>query len=376
MTDERNGLENEDFSPEELRRERTVTLPEFCHALGELIVEACPAFWPVDTLEKDDTVDTIGYNSLAITFGIHPQEIAGKPEGPLGLPEQFGKAGFEHNPESIEHLLNCILNEYQEINARFTVHLRKPGTKESYETGRSSVQLQFLSFFAALWRLKYGKIHSAEVEPRTGYKKGGYDQSKKMLFPCFVLDMLTNQWKGSGDSRLAAYIDGKLDYYSQAAFSSSRLQIAASTYLEEMNSSASINADSTAKTLLTILANSHRQKYQESAYDIEHLISRDSLRTKQGGTYAYKYFKIAGGGLGNLAFLSKSENRSKGSKTLSQNKGELYSLNATREFVDDVSALSDADYHLRDGKSEDAKKFISNRARCMFDRLISILDIS
>lgn len=43
LTEDRDGLEIEDFSAEEMRRERIVTLPEFCHALGELVISRCRA---------------------------------------------------------------------------------------------------------------------------------------------------------------------------------------------------------------------------------------------------------------------------------------------------------------------------------------------
>ena len=203
LTDAREGLEIEDFSSEEMRRERVVTLPEFCRALGELVIEQCSACWPAKTIEQDDTVDTIGYNTLAIAFGIRPQEIAGKKGGQPGLPDIFANAGFENAPAAIERLIERTLSEYGEINGRFARYLRKPGSKEAYETSKSSGQLQFLSFFAALWFIRYGAIRSTDFEPKPGYKKMGYAETTRNLFRCFVLDMLTNQWKGSGDSRSA-----------------------------------------------------------------------------------------------------------------------------------------------------------------------------
>lgn len=130
LTEDRDGLEIEDFSAEEMRRERIVTLPEFCHALGELVISRCRACWPDKAAEQDDTVDTIGYNTLAIAFGLRPQEIAGKKEGPQGLPDVFANAGFEDNPAATEHLVKCMLAEYDEINGRFAKFLKNQAAEK------------------------------------------------------------------------------------------------------------------------------------------------------------------------------------------------------------------------------------------------------
>lgn len=373
LTDAREGLEIEDFSSEEMRRERVVTLPEFCRALGELVIEQCHACWPAKTIEQDDTVDTIGYNTLAIAFGIRPQEIAGKKGGQPGLPDIFANAGFENAPAAIERLIERTLSEYGEINGRFARYLRKPGSKEAYETSKSSGQLQFLSFFAALWFIRYGAIRSTDFEPKPGYKKMGYAETMRNLFRCFVLDMLTNQWKGSGDSRLGNYIDGTLTYANSSAFSKAKLESAAQSYLESIDNSESINVDPIAKTLLTVLANNNAHAYCESLYDIEHLISRETLRSKKSGQYAYKAYKLPGGNLGNIAFLSSSENRSKGSTTLPASGGELFAFNGEREYIFDGKCLLDADIDLKTGKPETARKFLHERAQIMLEALVKML---
>lgn len=384
LTEDRGGIEIENFNAGEMRQQRVITLPEFCHALGELIIETCPAFWPSNTSRNNDTVDTIGYNSLAIVFGIPPQELSGKPakhkseSSKQGVPDRFRNAGFEEDPDAVETLISRIIAEYREINGRFMLHLKKPGTANpqgsGYETAKSSVQLQFLSFFAALWRLHYGHVGSSHFEPKPGYKKQGYEQALRMLFRCFTLDMLTNQWKGSGDSRLAKYINGTLEYYSDAAFTKERLRAAADAYLEDNEHVGNINADPIAKTVLTILANSQINRYTGSSYDVEHLVTQKALRTKIGNGYAYKTQSIAGGSLGNLAFLTTEENRAKGAICASDAGGELFTFDGSREFIESGSELRTANYDLLQKKSADsAKLFIRNRASIMLDKLIDIV---
>lgn len=378
LTEERSGLIIEDFDPKQMRDDRQVTLPELCHALGEMIVERVPACLPKKTLENDNAVDTIGYNTLAIVFGIKPQDIAGKPpvtgksKGLPSLPDRFGDSSFENKPDAIEELIEKILNEYDAVNGRFERHLRKPGNRTDYETSRSNGQLQFLSFFAALWTLRYGAVKSTSIEPLPN-SKTGHERTLKRIFPCFILDMLTGQWKGSGDSRLGNYIDGTLDYLSTASFSKEKLEVAVNSHLDEITHAESVNKDPVALTLLTTASNMHRNLYQDNSYDVEHLISRDVLQKKTEGVSRYKAFKIAGGSLGNLAYLSTSANRAKGSTSLPESNGELFKFDGSREFIEDGQALADANHNLKSNQPEAAKRFIEQRARIILDSIVEVL---
>ncbi len=359
LTVDRGGLVIEDFSPEEMKNSGKVTLPEFCHALGELIVEECKACWPKKAVESDDIVDTIGYTTLAIVFGLPPKEIK-------DLPERFASAGFENNEAAVEKLLQETIREYQRINGAFAKYLRKPGLEDSFETSKTSSQLQFLSFFAALWHLRFGVIGSTVIEPLSGYKHKGYEATRENLFPSFLHDLLTNQWKGSGDTRLGNFVNGNLNYI--VPVRKEKLQVAMSAYLEEVDQSESINIDPTAKTLLTVFANSHPDEYKAEKYDYEHLIPRDVLNAKQGGTAAYKAFKIPGGNLGNIAFLDAGFNRAKKSKTLPDAIEEMFSLDGSREELD-PRELKDAYLELLAGDPDGAKRFMSDRAASIARRI-------
>lgn len=363
LTSDRGGLVIEDYSPEEMKNNRVVTLPEFCHALGELILKECDACWPKKALNSDDTIDTIGYNTMAIIFGIHPKEIK-------EIPEKFALAGFENNGEAIEKLLKDILHEYKEINGRFAQHLKRPGTDNKYETVKTSGQMQFLSFFAALWYIHYGAINSSSYEPLSGYKHKGYEITCKNIFPTFIHDVITNQWKGSGDSRLGNYVNGNFDY--KNPISKEKLKVVGSVYLEELSGTESINVDPVAKTLITVFANSQLDKYSESTYDYEHLIPRDTLNKKHNGQAAYKIFNIPGGGLGNIAYLDSKTNQGKGSKTLFDATSELHSFDGSRELLDG-KFLSAANQELLSGHPEKAKQLMERRAEDVLNVIIEHL---
>lgn len=363
LTDDRGGLVIEDFSSEEMMDSGKVTLPEFCHALGELIIEECSACWPKKAVESDDIVDTIGYMTLGITFGLPPKRIK-------ELPEKFVLAGFENNKVAVEKLLREIMEEYKHIHRAFAKYLRKPGLEERFETSKTSSQLQFLSFFAALWRLRFGAISTTSLEPLSGYKYKGYKTTLENLFPYFIHDLITNQWKGSGDTRLGNYVIGNLNYI--VPISKEKLQIAMSMHLEEVGNLESINIDPTAKTLLAVFANSHSGEYKADKYDYEHLIPRDALNTKENGIAAYKAFKIPGGNLGNIAFLDASFNRAKKAKTLFDAIEEMFSLDGGREEVNPAE-LNSAYLELLAGDADAAKRFMTNRAEAIAARIVDFI---
>lgn len=368
LTESRQGIEIEDYSESEMRNNRQVTLPEFCRALGEMIMEACPACWPAPCKSTEDSIDTLGYNTLAIVFGIKPTNIE-------ELPEYFDGSFLDGNPVAVEKTLGQILDEYRTINHQFARYLKKPDREqETYETSKTTGQLQFLSFFAALWRLHYTKSNSGvgfDIVER--YKHRGYKESCNNLFGWFLIDALTNQWKGSGDSRLGAYVDGSRTYTS--SYSKDQLLSALFDWIEQEKDQASINLDPLAKTLLTVFSNCNgrQDQYNELRYDIEHLFSRDLLNAKVDGMPRYKHYAIPGGSLGNILYLSAGLNRSKGATNLAPYAQEEYSLNRERHFLPDETELINAERALENGDPQRVKCILVKRAKCLAEEIASSL---
>lgn len=361
LTDDRGGLEIEDFDAEEMRKTRTVSLPEFCHSLGQEILRCCPACWSAKTMDLDDAVDTIGYNSLAIVFGIKPQDIN-------RLAKEYHDSGLEEAPGMVDRLIDSILTEYKAINNQFARHLRKPGeanqgsTPNCFENGKALGQLQFLSFFAALWRIRYG-FDTIRVEPKPGYDKAEYKRTRQCLFGSYLIDLLTGQWKGSGDSRLASYIDGSRTYL--ASLNEGALHGALTSWLEQEKSTPSINIDTETKILITVFASSTPADYKSQSYDFEHIIARKVLNKKDGDIQLYRALNIPGGRLGNIMLLSSSQNRSKHEKNLGMAAGEELQIISDRNYLPSKRELNDIEFDLRDGSSDKFMKMFDYRSKCI-----------
>ena len=366
LTNDRNGLEIEDFDADDMRASNKVSLPEFCHALGQEIMATCPACWPMNMQQQDDAVDTIGYLSLAIVFGLKPQEVN-------LLAKQYNASGYEHDGASIDRLVTSIKSIYSDINDQFAPYLIKPGkvTKSTqpgaFENSKALGQLQFLSFFAALWRIKYGP-DNLRIEELPRYKDL-YKRSLHLLFGGYLIDFLTDQWKGSGDSRLAAYITGDRTYLS--GVSRITLQNALSSWAEREEQAPSINIDTVTKVLLTIFATANPSQYQEDSYDFEHIVARKLLNDKDGsGTPLYKALSLPGGRIGNIMLLSSSQNRSKHEKNLGTIAHEELQIDTSRNFLPEKKDLDDIEYCLRDKNPEPFLQMMRNRKTEIFSVIV------
>lgn len=362
LTESRDGIEIKDFNADEMRGNRTVTLPEFCHALGQQIVRRCPACLPEKTLSLDDAVDTIGYNTLAIIFGIKPQEI-----NTLG--KKYADSGLEDNPEKIEKLLNTALKEYAAINNEFAHYLRKPGkkfegaTSDCFENRQAIGQLQFLSFFAALWRVRYG-IKTEDFEPQVGSKEP-YQRTRKQIFVNYLIDMLNSNWKGSGDNRLAGYIEGNKTYLSSAT--SASLSNAFDRWFEQERNTPSVNVDYVTKILLTVYASLKSKDYNAQSYDFEHIISKKTLNRRIGdGEPIYRQLGIPGGRLGNIMLLDSSHNRSKQEKNLGASAYEEFSIKKERNYLPNANELNHIEDCILDGNNAAFMSMFDNRCDGIF----------
>lgn len=369
LTDDRGGLEIEDFDANEMRESRKITLPEFCHALGQEILRTSYAVWPKSTLDQDDAVDTIGYNSLAIVFGIKPQKIN-------TLAERYFNSELENSPERITKMIKSVLGEYSHINQQFARYLRKPGpsgqggTPAAFENAKAMSQHQFLSFFAALWRIRYGFQEKPTFEPLP-HCKTDHERTLKNLFGSYLIDYLGNQWKGSGDSRLASYIEGTRNYLSGVTRES--VHSALSDWWNQEKSAPSINIDTASKVLLTVCANANPQQYKDQSYDFEHIIARKWLNEKDGAIPRYKALSLPGGRLGNVMFLSSSHNRHKGANSIGLDAFEELDIIRGRSFLPNKGELKEVEFSLRSGNPDPFLKLLDERSKAIFQTIETLL---
>lgn len=369
LTDDRGGVEIENFDAKEMRSERVLNLPELCHALGQEIFEVTPACWPKNDRKQDDKVDTIGYNTLAITFGLTQRDI-GK------LAPRFEEAGYCENPGALDSLMERIIGEYRVINDVFARYLHKPGKgpgrsdPDDFENTKAMSALQFLSFFAALWQIKYGYTHQGR-DPLPKYKDR-YDQTVRNLFSLYLQDTLNHQWKGSGDSRLARYITGDSNYL--VGVTEDSLNAALNNWSSEETSKPSVNIDATTKILLTVFASSKPDEFQCESYDYEHIISRNVLNgVGREGTPRYKELTLPGGRLGNIMLLDSSINRGKHEKSLGSYAGEELDIKESRQFVPKKEEVRNIEYAISNGDRDRFMQMVKSRQLEIFAEIVKFV---
>jgi len=364
--EEKRELVIEDFDPDEMAQSRTINLSEYCFALGELITESVPVFWQsITSAENDkseDTFNVVGYLTTAIALGIDNRTINKMPE----RKDLFQSEGF------VDQLTNSILKEYSVIQSEFEKWLRRPGVEEEYESG-AVTDMQVLSFFAALWHKHYTiDIAKKELQTIEHYKAKGYDATRKNLVAYCVSDVVARAWQGSGDTRLANYyVDTTDTQHTYAApMSSESLNTRLLAWYDDASQRGSVNIEKISKMLLCVYAAPDLTKYKADKYDIEHVISKQKL--KSGNIYING--RIPGGTLGNLMYLSTKTNRGK-------KQFNLYILQENHEGVkfDDgylemldypsKEAIFTAEDQLSHGNASSARNLIDNRTRDMITQI-------
>ncbi|WP_342527687.1 DUF262 domain-containing protein [Chryseomicrobium sp. FSL W7-1435] len=287
------NIEIIDFDEQKMREEKKINLSEFCYALGSIIIETMDSFWSQQDRKKEDLANEIGYSTIGIVLGVSNNK----------LHEIIRHRDIFHNAELLEEMISNIIDTYSNINAKFSIYLRHPGTTGKTE-GKSATNFQILSFFASLWTIKYEKLtlHNG-VKVRSKYINS-YEAALNNFIYYYIHDIISKRWSGTGDKKLnEIYINDNNRYL--LSLEKSNLENKLMEWHDEMVSKGSILFDGSAKTIYTIFSSFERTRYGSINYDFEHVVSRKKLKS------VYKIEKVPAGSLGNIMFLQMNSNRSK-----------------------------------------------------------------
>lgn len=307
------GIEIENFNAELMKKESKINIAELCFAFGQIILESTPVFWN----QKDkDTANEIGYSTMAIILGIKNKDLS-------TIIKEDNKSLFDDS-NLIENILKEAQIIYKDINEFFGKYLHTPGNVHDYKHASGS-NFQILSYFAALWNIRYQlNRDKSNLQSKTGSNKE-YERVLKNLLKWHIHDTVTGYWSGTGDSKLDQIaIENNNKYRNQVE--KEELEGSLKRWYSEQLQKRSINFESTAKMLYTINASFDRNQYKSSKYDLEHVIPKKMI-SKVPNTVS-----IPAGSLGNLMFLDVSTNRGKKEKFLYEYINEETS-NVKPEFV-------------------------------------------
>lgn len=171
---------SEEAPDDESRRNRAYTLFDYLFGLGQFLADKFPRlFKPV----KDDRPSSIGFNLLTACMGLRLQEMAHLPDEIAGL-----------NWADLER---CLLESTRFVDNIFKPMLSKPQYGRKLGPIYHS-ELMIISMIATAYQVRYAKRDLSENDHwRVDRRK-----LKQNLPMYFLYEILHDDWRGSGDSKL------------------------------------------------------------------------------------------------------------------------------------------------------------------------------
>lgn len=342
---EKFDFELDEFSEDDLTKDRRINLYELGVALGEFIVKRLPAL--VSDTEK--SINEIGFGVLGIAGNMDPKNL-NELNGSLDI--------IASNIEEILQKADRISNKLQVIFDKLLSQNSKKDNQNQYHTGLTTTY-KTLSYFAAMWNLEEGSIE----ETKTIQNIPAY----------YVYDAVSGNWGNAGDSRLLTYYtnfnnDIKRNYLKEidkVTFKDDFYSWIENENGQARRFSASTKALETIHANLTYLADSIN--YSE-ALEFEHIYPKARIQKIDKGK------QVLLGRIGDSMYLPKGLNQKKKTNTLYEyDNGNDYS-----DLIKESSYPSEADfrYVFKKLASKDFDAIndrIIKRSRIVADRIIDKL---
>lgn len=274
---EDSAFELDNFSRDEIKQDRKITLSELAIALGNFIEKRLPSLVPQGT---KNTSSELGYGVLGIACNIDNKK----------LDELIEKEEFINS--NLPEILDKISTISTTVNDSFSTILSTPDSLSKFQTGLSTT-FKTLSYFAALWNLS----------PTTQ----SYIQTMNNIRSYYLFDYFNGSWAAHGDTRLHDYYPRINQKNYLTRIDKSDFVKSFKTWLSEKNTGINFTADTTAITAihanLTYLRN---HTPDTDKLEREHIIAKVKIKNVDPNGK-----KIFGNSIGNCMYLIKSKNNSK-----------------------------------------------------------------
>ena len=354
---ETRDVEIEGFNRDKMYEEKKINLSELCYAMGSVIVDSLPVFWPKKD-KDEDLANEIGYSVMGIVLSVENNR----------LHKIIDKKDLLDNSTVIEELTANIVSIFNDINNYFKKYLTLPGTEERYET-KVATNFQILSYFASLWSIKF----RLDEEERSFYinekYKSKYEKALQNFITYFIRDAVTYRWSGTGDKKLNEIYMEKQNRY-LIDIEKVKLESSILEWLDENLLKPSIRINNISKMLLTVTYSFNTHDFKFKNYDFEHVYPRKTI------SKYYKEQNIPGGNIGNIMFLAGALN--KGKRELNLYEYKLEGMEPDKDFLDLVQyplekEMFEAINSLKNGDATKINRSIESRAKSIITSLMNKL---
>ncbi|MDO4917238.1 MAG: DUF262 domain-containing protein, partial [Rothia sp. (in: high G+C Gram-positive bacteria)] len=281
---EDSAFEINDFSRDELKQDRKITLAELGIGLGLFAQDLLPSLIPP---HSKNAHSEIGFGLLGIATGVDNKKLGNLSE----------HADFLN--QNILEILEKVANISKHLDATFSKFLKIPNPSGSvnYQNGLST-SFKTLSYYAALW--------NEDINSES------FRQILDNLIGYYIYDSLNNSWGSHGDTRLYEYYPKTKSRNYETPLDKSEILQAFISWQNDRN--AGINFTPEVKALVAIHANLTylaKSKFNGDKLELEHIIPKKKINLIEGTPK-----KIYGNSLGNCMYLIKTRNNGKKENTL------------------------------------------------------------
>lgn len=325
MYEDRNssGLQTDDYNASSFRNHREVNFYELIFGFGKLISLKYPHLFEY----KDDPSDvpTIGFNLINACLLAKNSDVK---KLNLKLRETFVE------DDKINEFLIEIINCIDRIDKLLSKTIKFKGNSRSGTKVRPlHTEMQIVSIIASYFIMKNveivdedEKVIKVNLKENNRTWKTFLNQFKDNMLKTYILDIIYEKWRGSGDKKLNNIIENP-DFYgrniSEEEFKNG-LNLWFETIKKERKEYKKIsNVKEPEKVILNLVYSeifSAGDQIDDSKYDIEHLVPKGLLRKRLEiiNDSSTETFKLPISSIGNLCFLPEYENRVKKEKTIYQ----------------------------------------------------------
>lgn len=353
-------IEIDDFDSTELKKTKEINVFDLCYGFGKLIKNDYPYLF--GSIKDDIRVDSIGFNLIN-------SSLAEKVKSQKNL----HKTLMEMGNEEINQFLLKLIKEIEYVNRILRIVTSFKGNKRKKNSiSPNHTEYQIVSIIASVFILKYAQL---EFDDDDQIKNSRFDFSKesqtwsdnneminKNIRNIYVIDVINENWRGSGDKKLDKIISNP--YYFMSNVKQTQFERELDSWfnrvLEDRKEYKRIaNPKEPEKVFLNILylkSFTAEEHLNYKNFDIEHLFTKGLMREKlekfQGN------LRLPVSSIGNLCYLPEQENRSKGKATIYTDNTYLKNYDL-KEIEERFTFTSKEDFDWLD-EENDAELFKNN----------------
>ncbi len=369
----------DDYNSSDFKNKGEVNTFELGYGFGKLLIEKFPELF--NSSNTDNMIDSVGFNIINACLGQKNSKMS-------RLHLELKK--FDN--QTINMFLDKIIECTEQVNSILEPFSKFKGNKRSSKKFNiAHTELQIVSIIASLMLIKYGRIEKNEFEDlfvinysfeqsNTEWKEINKDFKQNVRI-YYLLDIINQRWKGTGDKTLDSIIYNP-KYYCNHYPKESLVTDLKSWYQRDKlnrNERDKIKEPKDLEKLLlnVVYLNEFKaiDQLDESKYDIEHLCPKELMKNK---LKHYPHLSLPLSSIGNLCLLPEYQNRAKKDKTIYEDASYKKTINVSeveKKFA--FTTEENMNFLFMEINAEKFKeayeKFIDERFEIIIEKIASAL---